>query len=328
MPAMRICVVGAGAVGGFLANILARAGHDVTVIARGRHLAAIRWNGLTLTSAAGLTPFTAYVKATDDLSGVGPQDLIFLTLKAHDVPGISAGLAPAMGRDTIVVPVVNGIPWWYFHGLPISERHRPIECLDPMGHAARNIAMDRVIGCVVRIAAEVSGPGVVRHTFGSRFILGEPSGGLSKRLLRVCEALNGAGLDAQPTASIRSEIWAKLVGNLSTNPLSALTHGCLDDLCANPALVELMRKLMAECMAVGAQYGIEFASTIDDNLARVRGLGNSKPSMLQDVERGRPMEVAAILESVAELALRTRTATPTLDVVRNLIGERAKHLAS
>lgn len=326
--AMRICVVGAGAVGGFLASLLARAGNDVSVIARGEHLAAIQRNGLTLTSTAGLDEFTVPVHATNSLSKLPPQDAIFVTLKAHDTPGIAKSLAPAIGVRTIIVPVLNGIPWWYFHGMAASPLHAPISCLDPDGEASRHIDMDAVIGCVVRMAAEVAAPGVVRHTFGKRFILGEPSGEMSSRLQGLCGALKAAGLDAVPTPRIRDEIWTKLVGNLSTNPLSALTHGWLDDLCASPELEKLMRQLMAECRAVGTRYGAEFTSDIDGNIERVRALGRSKPSMLQDVEKGRPIEVAAILDSVAELARRAQAQTPTLDVVLPLIRERARHLGS
>jgi 2-dehydropantoate 2-reductase len=324
-PPLRICVVGAGAVGGFLACMLARAGHQVSVIARGSHLAAIQQNGLSLTSTGGLEAFTVQVRATDDLSRIGPQDVVFLSLKAHDVPGIARHLRTAIESHTVVVPTLNGIPWWYFHGLPSSALHAPIACLDPSGEAARHIDMQSVIGCVVRIAATVSRPGVVQHTFGNRFIFGEPSGALSERLQKLCGVLRDAGVDAQASSEIRNEIWTKLAGNLSTNPVSALTHGSLGDLYASPTLVPLIRQLFAECRDVGAAYGIQLTSDIEGNLDRTRNLGDSKPSMLQDVEKGRPMEIPAILESAAELARRADVRTPALDVILSLISERAKH---
>lgn len=320
---LRICVVGAGAVGGFLAAMLARAGHSVSVVARGAHLQAIQQNGLRLTSTAGVDAFTVCVEATDDPSRLGPQDIVLIALKAHDVPGIAARLQPLVGSNTIVVPVLNGIPWWYFHGTPHTE---PITCLDPAGEAARHIPMQSLIGCVVRVAATVSAPGVVLHTHGKRFILGEPSCEPSDRVQGLCSVLQGAGFDAEVTTRIRDEIWTKVQGNLTTNPLSALTHGSLGDLCASPALVSVMRQLMHECVAIGTAWGAAFTSDVETSLARFRNLGDSKPSMLQDVEKGRPMETAAILEAPIELARRAGIATPALDIILALVTERARHL--
>jgi 2-dehydropantoate 2-reductase len=326
-PALRICVVGAGAIGGFLACLLARAGHAVSVIARGAHLKAIQRNGLILASASGAEGFTVQVKATHDLSEVGPQDLIFLALKAHDIPEIAPRLSHALSSSTVVVPTVNGIPWWYFHGLPESSMNAPIASLDPAGNTARYIDTKSIIGCVVRLAAAVIEPGVIEHTQGKRLILGEPSGESSERLQRVCTVLQDAGLEAEATPRIRDEIWAKLVGNLSTNPLSALTHAALGELCESPALVSLMRQLMDECRAVGTAYGIHFTSDNECNLMRFRSIGATRPSMLQDIEKGRQLEIPAILESTAELARRASVATPSLEIVLALIAERARHLS-
>lgn len=323
---LRVCVVGAGAIGGVLAAMLARAGSTVSVVARGAHLQAIQQNGLRLTSTAGLRNFTAQVEATDDPAQLGHQDVVMIALKAHDVPGIAAKVQPLVGDTTIVVPILNGIPWWYFHGLRGIPHAQPIACLDPAGDAARHIPMHAIIGCVVRIAATVPAPGVVRHTHGNRFILGEPSCEMSARLRRLATVLQDAGFDAAATTRIRDEIWTKLQGNLATNPLSALTHASLGELCENPALVSLMRRAMQECMAIGEAWGIAFTSDLETSLERFRGLGDSKPSMLQDVEKGRPMEIASIVQAPIELARRAGIATPTLDAILALISERARHL--
>jgi 2-dehydropantoate 2-reductase len=324
----RICVVGAGAIGGVLAAMLARAGNLVSVVARGEHLDVIRRDGLKLTSSGGLGAFSVEVRATDSPSELGAQDVILLCVKAHDIPALAARVQSLIADHSVVVPVVNGIPWWYFQGEQGSVANDPVRCLDPDFSIARHIPMGTVIGCVVRITATVERPGVVRHTFGRQFILGEPSNETSTRLEALCEVVRHAGLDATPTRDIRTEIWAKLIGNVATNPLAALTHGSLADLCADECVVAVMRLLMLESRAVGTAYGITFKASIEESLERFRTLGDAKPSMLQDIEKGRPLEIAAILQSVTELARRVDVATPTLDTVLALIAQRARHLGA
>ncbi len=321
---MRVLVVGAGAIGGLLAARLSEAGHAVAVVARGPHLEAIREQGLTLESEGRTTRHR--VAAAGDPSAFGVQDAVFLTLKAPAIAAMLPRLAPALAPETPVVTAINGLPWWYFErheGVPAGAR---IECLDPDGRMLRDLDPRHIVGCVVHAAAEVGAPGAIRHTGGRGFILGEPDGVMSPRLAALRDLLVGAGLDATLSAHIRDDIWTKLIGNLSYNPVAALTGARMDEINANPALLALIRTMMVEAVAVGEAYGARFTVTLEERFAMARRLGAARISMLQDLERGRPLESDAIVASVVELAGRKGIATPTIDGVLALLRERARHM--
>ncbi len=318
---LKICVVGAGAIGGILGAHLARAGHAVTLVARGPHLGAIRERGLILRH--GAAQYLVRCPAADDPAAFGPQDVVLIGLKAHSVAPMLARLQPLLGPDTVVVPALNGLPWWYFHREGGRYDGQPIGCLDPDGAMLAALDPGRIIGCVVHTAGDVPEPGVVRQTSAdSPLYLGEPDGALSPRLRRVAAALSVPGLAIATETRIRDTIWTKLIGNVAFNPVSALAHAHMQQIAGDARLLRLVRQVMAETMAVGHAYGIRFAMTIDQRLALAARLGPVKPSMLQDVERGRPMEVEAIVGAVVELARRENVATPTVEAVYALIAGR------
>lgn len=316
---MKICIIGAGAIGGAIAVYLARAGHDVSVVARGAHLAAIRTHGLALVK--GDERMTAPIAAAEDPGAFGAQDAVFITLKAHDIAAMLPRLAPLIGPETVVVPAINGLPWWYFHRAGGRFDGSAIDCIDPGGAMLRVLDSGRIIGCVVILAADMPEPGVVRQTSpAASFTLGEPDGGSHARTAALARVMTEAGMKIEVVADIRSAIWMKLLGNLCFNPVGALARARIDQIFERPGLVDLIRTLMAEAMAVGAAYGIEFPITVEQRLAVARKLGAFKSSMLQDVERGRPIEVEAILGAAVELARRVGIATPAIDAVYGLAG--------
>lgn len=322
---MKICIVGAGAIGGWIGASLARAGHEVSVVARGEHLAVIRSRGLTLLSEGRRESFPVAASERPDVFGA--QDLVLLTLKAYSIPAMLPAMGSLVGPDTVVVPAINGIPWWYFYREGGAFDGRPIACLDPEGTMFADLDPKHLIGCVVHASAEVTEPGTVTHTSGRRLILGEPDGALSERLRRVCDALDGAGFEATPSDQIRREVWAKLIGNLSYNPVAALTLAPMNEINASPGLLALIRTMMAEAMEVAEAYGIRIPMTVDERIELARKIGSAKISMHQDVERGRPLEVDAIVGAVAEFARGVGVGTPMIDAVHALIAERARHLA-
>jgi 2-dehydropantoate 2-reductase len=321
---VKVCVVGAGAIGGWTAGWLARAGHDVRLVARGAHLDALRRDGLTLSSGGARSTFALPV--SDDPAAFGVQDAVFVCLKTYSIAAMLARLAPLLGPDTVVVPAINGLPWWYFHGEGGARDGAPIECLDPQGRMLAALDPRHIVGCVVHGAAEVTAPGVVSHTAGDRFILGEPDRSRSARLLRLAAAMTEAGFDAPAVADIRVEIWTKLIGNLSYNPVAALTLAWMHEINANPDLLGLIRTMMEEAMRVALAYGVRVPMTLDQRIEVAKKIGRSRISMHQDVERGRPLEVDAIIGAVAELARNAGVATPMIDAVRALVDERARHL--
>lgn len=312
---MKVCIVGAGAIGGVIAVYLARAGHEISVVARGAHLVAIRAHGLTL--ARGDERSTQTVGAADDdPAAFGPQDAIFIALKAHDIPAMLPRLAPLMGPTTVVIPAINGLPWWYFHRAGGRFDGSAIECIDPGGAMLRALDPARIMGCMVMLAADMPEPGLVRQTSpAASFVIGEPDGEPHERTTALARVMTEAGMKVDVTADIRAAIWMKLLGNLAFNPVTALARARIDQIFAQPRLVDLIRNLMVEAMAVGAAYGIEFPITIEQRLGMARKLGAFKSSMLQDVERGRPIEAEAILGAVVELARRVGIATPAIDAV-------------
>ncbi len=319
----RICIFGAGAIGGLIGGKLVRAqAGDVTFIARGRQLEALQTRGLTIASEA--EHFTVPVRASDDPARFGPQDYVVLAVKAHAVPHILDALEPLLGPETAVVTTQNGIPWWYFDGLdsPFAGRH--VESVDPGGVIRQRIGARRAIGCVVYPAAEVTEPGVVTWIEGDRLTLGEPDGGRSARVMRLARLLQQAGFRAPVRPDIRSEIWVKLWGNLAFNPLSVLTHATLDRLATDADVRPVVRRMMEEARQVGEALGVRFALDIDRRIAAAAAVGPHKTSMLQDLERGRPLELDAIVAAVVELGRLVAVPTPTIETVLALARLRAR----
>jgi 2-dehydropantoate 2-reductase len=308
---MKICIVGAGAIGGFLGAKLALAGEEVTLIARGPHLAAIQRDGLKLLMADGGEAVAEGVRATSDFNEAGPQDAVFLTLKAHSVPGVAPAMRALYHDDTMVVTMQNGIPWWYFHKHGGPYEGQRIGLVDPHGV----IETDRVIASVVYPAAELPEPGVVQHIEGDRFSLGELDGAKTERIQTLAQTLIRAGLKAPIRPRIRNEIWVKLWGNLAFNPISALTRATLVDICQYPLTRDLARAMMAEAQAVAEKLGVSFGVTLEQRIAGAEAVGAHKTSMLQDIETGRPTEVDAIVGAVAELGRLTDTPTPAIDAI-------------
>jgi 2-dehydropantoate 2-reductase len=324
---MRIAVFGAGAIGGYLAAKLAAAGQgELTVVARGAHLAAIAGNGLTLIENGVTSNHRVAAVSTADAAGLGPQDVVLLTLKANGVATALPALAPLLGPQTAVVTMQNGIPWWYFHRHGGALAGTTLATVDPGGLIAGAIGPERAIGAVVYPAIEVDAPGVIRHIAGRRFSLGEPSGEKTPRVAAIAAALIDAGLQAPVRNDIRDEIWLKLWGNLSLNPISALTGSTLAGLFADAGTRAVARSMMVEAEGVGQALGVRFALDVDRRLAGGGAVGEHKTSMLQDLEHNRPMEIEPVVGAVAELGRIADVATPTIDavlaLVRRLAAER------
>ena len=319
---MKICVFGAGAIGGYMGAKLAQAGADVSLVARGPHLKAMQENGLRLIEEDGET--TVQVTASDNAADLGPQDYVIVTLKAHSVPPVVGKMQPLIGDDTTIVSGVNGVPWWYFHKIGGELEGTRLESVDPGNAQWDGFGPDRVLGCVVYPAAEVIEPGVVKHIEGNRFSLGEPDGSKSERALALSKALSAAGLKAPVRPKLRDEIWVKLWGNLSFNPISALTHATLDVLCTDPGTREVARNMMLEAQTIAEKLGVKFPIDVDRRIQGGADVGAHRTSMLQDLDQGRPMEIDALVGSVQELGRVTDTPTPTIDTVLALVALRAK----
>jgi 2-dehydropantoate 2-reductase len=319
---MKIAIFGAGAIGGYLAVKLHQSGAQVTVIARGPHLAAMREKGLTLKS--GGETVTARLPCTDSAEEAGPQDYVIATLKATGLAPAAPAIAKLMGPETALVTGINGIPYWYFHGLNSPWRDRVVESVDPGGQIWQTLPPSQTIGCIVYPAAEVIEPGVIEHTYGNRFTLGEPDGSKSPRTEALSQALVKAGLKAPVRTDIRDEIWVKLWGNLAFNPLSALTASTLERLAFRADLRAVARAMMEEAKIVGEALGTSFAVSIDKRIDGAGEVGAHKTSMLQDLERGRPMEIDALLGAVIELADLTGNPAPLCRAILALVRERAR----
>ncbi|MCY3842150.1 MAG: 2-dehydropantoate 2-reductase [Acidobacteria bacterium] len=311
---MKICVVGAGAIGGYMAVRLAHAGHQVSVIARGPHLAAIRARGLKLVEAEQEL-VAGDLAATDRIRDLGPHELVLLALKAHQIAAVVDDLPVLFGADSVVVTLQNGIPWWYFQKLGGEYAGRVVETVDPGGVLLGAVDPDRIIGCIAYPAAIVAEPGVIRHVEGNRFPLGELDGSLSDRVRSVSEVFAGAGFKSRVLEDIRSEIWLKLWGNLTFNPISALTHATLVDICRFPGTRKLATAMMTEAQAVGERLGAGFRVPLERRIAGAESVGKHKTSMLQDVEAGKPLEVDGMLGVVVELAEMTGVEVPTLRAI-------------
>jgi len=312
---MKIAIVGAGAIGGYLGARLAIAGEDVTFIARNRNLAAINANGFKLLLEDGSEQHAPTARAVQDMAEAGPQDAVLLTVKAHQVRDLLPGLRSLFGPETMVVTMINGVPWWYFHKLAGPYEGRQLESVDPGGLLAQHIEPERIIGSVVYPAAELVSPGVVKVIEGNRFTLGEPDGSRSPRIEALSQAMMRAGFKSPVSKDIRSEIWVKLWGNLSFNPISALTHATLEDICRYPLSRELAATMMREAQAVGEKLGVQFKVSLDQRIAGAEAVGAHKTSMLQDVEHGRALELEALVGSVVELGRITETPTPTISAI-------------
>ena len=324
---MKICVVGAGAIGGLLAFRLADAGNDVSVVARGAHRDAIAAHGLTLVDHAAGGAQTLAIPASGEPRDFGVQDIVFIGLKAHAIGAMLPKIAALVGPETMVVPAINGLPWWYFQheGGPYDGAH--LVSLDPGGTMAAHLNARHLIGCVVHAAAEVREPGVVHHTGGKRFIVGEIDRALSDpvtpRVLRLAAAIDAARLAAVVSRDIRVDVWSKLIGNLSFNPVAALTLARMDRLCAHEGLLGVIRPMLLEGMAVARHYGVDLAITPDERIAVARHLGSAKISMHQDFEAQRTPEIAAIVGAVIELADKAGIAVPVTRMLYALVEERA-----
>lgn len=318
---MRICIYGAGAIGGYLGVQLALAGEDVTLIARGPHLEAMQKNGIKLLIDG--EERVAHPLCTSDPAEAGEQDHVIVTLKAHSAPKIVDAMQPLLGPDTTVVSAVNGVPWWYFYKLDGPWENTCLESVDPGGVQWDGIGPERAIGCVVYPATEVVEPGVIRHIDGNRFTLGEPSGEKTERVRALAKALIGAGLRA-PVRRIRDELWVKLWGNLSFNPISALTLETLDVVATDDGTRAVSRAMMLEAQKIGEKLGVRFPVDVDKRIDGAAAVGAHRTSMLQDLERGRPMEIDALVTAVQEMGRLVDVPTPTIDVVLALVRQRAR----
>jgi 2-dehydropantoate 2-reductase len=321
---MKFCIYGAGAIGGYMAVELAIAGHEVCVIARGAHLHAIQERGLKLRIEG--REKVARIAASDAAADFGPQDFVICALKAHQAYESAAQFAPLLGPETSVLTAMNGVPWWYFYESGTRFDGHQLDSVDPGGRQWRSIQPQRVIGCVVEPACEVSEPGVIVHHQLKRFILGEPDRRRSPRVERLAALLIEAGFEAPIRDDIRWNIWLKLWGNVCFNPLSALTGATLDRITGEPALLGLCRAMMTETKAVNEALGIQIpADMMERRLAAANAIKGHKMSMLQDLERGRSLEVDALVTAVQELGRLTGTATPMIDAVLALIQERGRN---
>ena len=312
---MKFAIVGAGAIGGYLGARLAHAGHEVTFIARNRNLQAIQAHGFRLILEDGSTLHAPTARAVQDMAEAGPQDAVLLTVKAHQVRDLLPGLRALFGPQTMVVSMINGVPWWYFQRLGGEYDGQRLDSVDPGGVVSDAIEPERIIGSVVYPASELVEPGVVRVIEGNRFTLGEPDGVRSPRIEALSKALMESGFKAPISRDIRSEIWVKLWGNLSFNPISALTHATLEEICTDPDGRELAAQMMREAQAVGERLGVQFKVSLDQRIAGAQAVGAHKTSMLQDVEHGRGLELAALVGSVVELGRITGVATPTIAAI-------------
>jgi 2-dehydropantoate 2-reductase len=321
---VKIAIIGVGAIGGYVGARLAHCGEDVTFIARGANLEALQSRGIRLLLGDGSEQAVPHVKATSDYAAAGPQDLVILAMKAHQVEAVAREVPKLFGPETTVLPMQNGIPYWYFHAHGGALAGTQVKSVDPDGVIAKYIPCERVIGCVVYPATELVSRGVIKHVEGNRFPVGEPDGSTSERVKRVSEALIRGGLQAPVLADIRAEIWLKLWGNLTFNPISALSRATLAGICQYPLSRDLARDMMTEAQTIANKLGVTFRVPIEKRIAGAERVGHHKTSMLQDVEASRTLEVDALLGSVVELARLTDTPTPHLNTVYALTKLLAK----
>lgn len=320
---MKITIFGAGAIGGHLGALLSREGVDVSLIARGAHLEAMRENGLKLILSDG--EFTTHPRVTDDPATLGPQDFVVVSLKSHQAPGAVAAMQPLLGPHTTVATAMNGMPWWYFYKLPGAHEDYRIQAVDPGGEQWNGIGPERAIGCITYVASEVVAPGVVRSSGQIRYYVGEPDGSESARCQHFQKTVQATGIDVRLRTDLRRDIWVKIMGNAAYNPISALTMASMGAMVNDPDIEAVLRAVMAEVGAVGQALGAEINTSIDRRIdATRRGASDHKTSMLQDMERGRMLEINPIVGAVAEVARLVGVATPTIDTVLALVKLRAR----
>lgn len=319
---MRICIYGAGAIGGYLGVEFMRAGADVSLVARGAHLAAMRENGLRLLIEG--EERVVHPRCTDDPAELGEQDFVIICLKAHSITGVIERMQPLLGPRTRIVTAVNGIPYWYFYKHGGRLEGSALESIDPGGRQWRELGPERAIGCVVYPATEIEAPGVIRHVYGNNFPLGEPSGEITPDIKSLSDLFAAAGMKAPVLDRIRDEIWLKLWGNVCFNPISALTHATLDVICTNPGTRALSKAIMLEAQAIAESLGVRFRVDVERRIEGARKVGAHKTSMLQDLERGRPVEIDPLITVVQEMGRMTGIATPALDAVLALVAQRTR----
>ncbi|MFC7327131.1 2-dehydropantoate 2-reductase [Marinactinospora rubrisoli] len=323
---MRTAILGAGAIGAYMGAALARGGAEVHLVARGAHLDALRANGVRVISPRG--DFHVRPHATDDPRDIGPVDVVVLGFKAQHYAGCGPLLRPLLGPATAVVAAQNGIPWWYFHGVEGPLAGRRVTSVDPDGAVSRAIPVERAIGCVVYAATEIAAPGVIRHMEGTRFSIGEPDGSDSARCRDFSAAMVAGGLKCPIERDLRRDIWIKLMGNIAFNPLSALTRSTMAEICRDPIARELAETMMREALEVAARLGVETGISVERRLAGAERAGDHRTSSLHDVERGRPMELDAILTAVVELADLTGARVPALRIVNAVASRLNARLAA
>jgi 2-dehydropantoate 2-reductase len=319
---MKICIYGAGAIGGYMAVMMKRGGVDVSLIARGAHLEAIKANGLTL--HMGGETFNERMPATKDPHELGPQDYVIIGLKAHQAWESAEHMRPLFGPDTAVVTAQNGVPWWYFHGLGEQYAGLRLESVDPGNRQWNAIGPERVIGCTVYPATEIAEPGVIKHIYGNQFGLGEPNRAPSQRLTLLADALTAGGLKPRIYEDIRDDIWIKLWGNLCFNPISAITQSTLDIVATDPGTRLLARNMMLEAQDIGRFFGVRFRVDVDRRIEGAASVGAHRTSMLQDLDKGRPLEIDALLKAVQEMGRLAGIATPFIDSVLALVQQMAR----
>lgn len=320
---MKITIFGAGAIGGHLGALLSRNGVDVSLIARGAHLEAMRDKGLKLTMKG--ETFVTHPRVTDDPSTLGPQDYIVVSLKSHQAPGVVDAMQPLLGPDTTVATAMNGVPWWYFYKLAGAHENYQIKAVDPDGKQWNGIGPERAMGCITYVASEVVAPGEIESGGQMRYYIGEPDNSESDRAKRFQEVVDATPIDAQLRTDLRRDIWVKIMGNAAYNPISALTMGTMGDMVNDPGGEDLLRKVMGEVMAVGRGLGAEPNASVDERIEGTRhGAASHKTSMLQDLERGRMMEINPIVGATSEVGKIIGVDTPTIDTVLALVRLRAK----
>ena len=319
---MKICVYGAGAVGGVIAGWLSRAGHEVSVVARGAHLTAIRERGLRIVSNG--SECAVRISADSDPARLGPQDYVIVAVKGQSLPEVAESVGPLCGPGTAVVTAMNGVPWWFFDRLPFGAGKLRLESLDPGGAITRAIPTERVIGCVIHLAASLAEPGIIRHNMGTRLIIGEPGGRNVARTEQLAEALRGAGFEVVASNFIERDFWVKLLGNVSFNPVSALTLATADRMIADTEVKAYLVAIMRECLAVGRAVGVDADIDPEARIDMARRLGTFKTSMLQDMEGGKSLEIDGLLTGTLEIARKAGVAAPYTESLLGMIRMRAQ----
>lgn len=324
---MKICVFGTGAVGGVLAGGLSSAGHEISVVARGAHLTAIREHGLRIREAQSDVIRTTRPRAESDPAALGTQDCVIVAVKGQSIAQVAAAIGPLVSPRTSVVTAMNGIPWWLFNRLPFGEGRLRLECLDPDGAVARAIPTSQIVGCVVHLAASIAAPGLISHNMGARLILGEPGGSNTDRTRAIAAALRGAGFEIEESGFIERDYWVKLLGNVSFNPVSALTLATADRLIADPLVKDYMVAIMRECLAIGRAIGVDADIDPEARMDMARKLGVFKPSMLQDLEAGKSLEIDGLLTATLEVADKAGVAAPLTRILLGMTRLRAQTTA-